>query len=228
MKKIITLALILAASSVWATGNDHDDPDQQQEQSQDQTQTTIVNIGGGVDGQAAGPLATAAGGTSSATVAEGAVQVNNVREAQGDYEVKFRNNPNVYTNAPAPTISCYKTGGGGASGGGVGLSFGGGKIDPYCVKREEIRLGFAIGMTVQARFAWCNLENNVELFMSIAECLSADTSVVSGEYQLLLKEKERLERELRETQTVIANRCAQAEEGQERAEEAWLECQAGK
>ena len=55
-------------------------------------------------------------------IASGAVQVTNVNEAQGDYEVKFRNNPNVYTNPPSPTIPCYKTGGVGGSGGGVGLT----------------------------------------------------------------------------------------------------------
>ena len=223
MKKIITLALILAASSTWATGNDHDDrDDQDQQQQQDQGQSQEQLQG---QEQLQETIVTT---NTSANIEAGAVTINQNREAQGDYEVKFRNNPNVYTNAPAPTIPCYKTGGFGGSGGGVGLSLGGGKVDETCVRREEIRLGFAIGMTTQARFAWCNLENNRALFSSIDECLSADTSVVSSEYQLLLKEKDRLERELRDTQTVLARRCAVAEEGLERAEEAWLECQTGK
>lgn len=220
MKKIITLALILAASSTWATGRNDPDQEQQQGQHQDQgqdqtqgqdqlqTQETIV--------------------TTEASIAEGAVQVNNVREAQGDYKVDFRNNPNVYTNPPNATITCYKTGGGGASGGGVGLSFGGGKIDPYCVEREEIRLAHMIGMNFQAVWRWCNLENNIAVFGSPTECIQADTSLLSEKYQLLLKERDTLRNRLEETETVLLRRCQEAEEGTERATEAWLECQAGK
>jgi len=92
------------------------------------------------------------------------------------------------------------------------------------VKREEIRIGFAIGMIVQARFAWCNLENNLELFSSVSECLSADTSKVSPEYHLLLQEKERIERELRKVRELVISRCAAAEERGDRLEASWLEC----
>ncbi len=213
--------LLLAGGAAFATGGgDDDDQSQQQgqeqyqgqEQGQSQETNVAVTIGGGTDAEGnAMPLS-----TSSLTLNQ---------EAQGDYKVDFRNNPNVYTNPPMPTVPCYKTGGFGASGGGVGLSLGGGKIDPYCTEREEIRLGHAIGMEFASTWRWCNLENNVRVFGSADQCLSANTARVSPEYHLLLTEKERLERELKETQTVLAARCMAAEERGDRAEEAWLACQ---
>lgn len=218
MKKLITLALILAASSSWATNRN--DPDQEQRQDQDQaqgqeqlqdqlqTQETIV--------------------TTEASIAEGAITLNQNREAQGDYKVDFRNNPNVYAPAIQPTVNCYKTGGGGASGGGVGLSFGGGKIDPYCVEREEIRLAHEIGMRFQAAWRWCNLENNILVFGTPQDCLTANTSELSQSYEMLLRDRNTLRERLEETETVLLRRCQEAEEAGERANDAWLECQAGK
>jgi hypothetical protein len=223
LRRSLVLGLLMA--SFWTSGaswasksRDLPDPGQEQRQTQDQGQTQ-EQLQGQTQGQDTTVITSATAGIEA-----GAVNVTNVREAQGDYEVKFRNNPNVYTNPPAPTIPCYKTGGAGASGGGLGISLGGGKVDEECVKRENIRLGDAIGMTTQARFAWCNLDNNLAIFESVGECLTANTSAVSPEYQLLLHEKNRIERELRETQTVIAARCAKAEQSNERLEEAWLEC----
>lgn len=218
MKKIITLALILAASSTWATGREDPDPTQEQRQHQDQgqdqdqtqgqTQETIV--------------------TTEASIAEGAIQINQNREAQGDYKVDFRNNPNVYAPAIQPTVNCYKTGGGGASGGGVGLSFGGGKIDPYCVEREEIRLAHEIGMKFQAAWRWCNLENNIEIFGTPTDCLTANTSPLSGSYEAILRDRNTLRERLEETERLLLRRCEIAEEAGDRANEAWLECQKGK
>lgn len=207
-RSIWAIGLLLMAGLAFATGGgDDDDQSQSQGQEQDQHQ-------GQAQGQQQETVVTVAGATAS---------VNH--EAQGDYKVDFRNNPNVYTNPPMPTVPCYKTGGFGASGGGVGLSLGGGKIDPYCTEREEIRLGHAIGMEFASTWRWCNLENNVRVFGSAEACLSASTAKLSPEYHLLMTEKERLERELRETKTIMAARCAAAEEAGDRAEEAWLACQ---
>lgn len=232
----IVLIAFLVAGSAHAGGNNYDDPDPGQEQSQGQSQgqhqgqaqgqhqqtNVTVAIGGGTDAEGNSvPLATAAGGS---------VTLN--QEAQGDYKVDFRNNPNVYTNPPMPTVPCYKTGGFGASGGGLGLSLGGGKIDPYCTMREEIRLGHAIGLGFQATWMWCNMENVVGIFGSATQCLQASTTSLSPEYHLLLTEKERLEKELRETQSVLMTRCLAAEElaatekeRGDRANDAWLACQ---
>lgn len=232
---LLLLAFLFAGGSAFASGyDDRQDDGQEQEQGQSQGQhqgqaqgqhqqtNVTVAIGGGTDAEGnAVPLATAAGGS---------VTFN--QEAQGDYKVDFRNNPNVYTNPPMPTVPCYKTGGFGASGGGVGLSLGGGKIDPYCTEREEIRLGHAIGMVFASTWRWCNLENNVNLFGSAEGCLSANTTRLSPEYHLLMTEKNRLEKELRETQSVVMARCLAAEElaaeekeRGDRANDAWLACQ---
>lgn len=228
---LLLLAFLVAGGNASASGGgDDDDQSQGQSQGQDQgqaqgqeQQTEVnVNIGGGTDASGNSvPLATAAGGS---------VTLN--QEAQGDYKVDFRNNPNVYTNPPMPTVPCYKTGGFGASGAGVGLSLGGGKIDPYCTMREEIRLGHAIGLGFQATWMWCNMENVVEIFGDATQCLQAATSKLSPEYHLLLTEKERIERELRETQSILLQRCVAAEEqaaefkeSGDRAHDAWLACQ---
>lgn len=219
-KTIWAIGLLLLAGLAFGSGGNDDDSDGQsqgQDQYQDQHQ-------GQAQGQQQETTVTTAGG------AGGNATINH--EAQGDYKVEFRNNPNVYTNPPMPTVPCYKTGGFGASGGGLGLSLGGGKIDPYCTEREEIRLGHAIGMEFAATWRWCNMENNVRVFGSPEQCLQANTTKLSPEYHLLLTEKERLEKELRETQTVLMARCAAAEEqaaefkeSGDRAHDAWLACQ---
>lgn len=228
MKKIITLALVLAMSSAWATGRDNDDQEQQQDQDQTQGQEQIVDvdiqIGGGGEG-GAGTLAS--GGSASAQGGQGGnVEINT--PAQGDYEVRFNQNPNVRPPSIQPTVNCYKTGGGGASGGGIGLSFGGGKIDPYCVEREEIRLAHEIGMRFQAAWRWCNMENNVRIFGTATDCLTANTSELSGQYHAILRERNQLRDRLAETERVLLQRCQEAEEATDRATDAWLECQAGK
>lgn len=206
---LLTASLMLSGP-VWADDDYREPPEPGQEQSQGQQQ-----------GQHQGQETTV---ITEASIAEGAVTINQNREAQGDFEVKFRNNPNVYAPAIQPTISCYKTGGGGASGGGVGLSFGGGKIDEACVEREEIRLGHLLGHEEVALFRFCSLANNVIAFGSAEACVTYDSSPVSAEYQLLMIEKNRLERELRETHELMLSRCKAAEEAGERTEEAWLEC----
>lgn len=210
---LLTASFLLPGLS-WAGDDYREPPEPGQEQSQHQGQ-------GQAQGQHQGQETTV---ITEASIAEGAVQVNNVREAQGDYKVDFRNNPNVYAPAIQPTIPCYKTGGGGASGGGIGVSFGGGKIDSNCVEREEIRLGHALGHPEIALFRFCNLENNVAIFGSVQACLVYDSRPASSEYSLLLTEKNRLERELRETHELMVQRCAAAEERGDRIEEDWLEC----
>ena len=165
---------------------------------------------------------------SSTSSSDNQVTINQNREAQGDYKIDFRNNPNVYSVPPGPTISCYKTGGGGASGGGVGLSFGGGKVAPACIEREEIRGAHVMGFAGVAAFRFCNLENNIAAFGSADECLGYEARArgepTAGEFQLLLERTERIERELRETHELLVERCRRAEERGERIEDAWLEC----
>lgn len=215
LRQIFRVIFLLAIATTAFAGGSR--PDQEQEQGQHQGQEQGQEQYTDVD-------VTTGAVTTEATIAEGAVQVNNVREAQGDYKVDFRNNPNVYTNPPMPTVPCYKTGGLGASGGGVGLSLGGGKIDPYCTMREEIRLGHAIGLEFQAMWMWCNMENVTEIFGTPEECLQANTSRASPEYQLLYQRHEELRNTLEETERLLLARCQQAEEGQERVEGLLNEC----
>ena len=210
---LLTASFLLPGLS-WAGDDYREPPEPGQEQSQHQGQ-------GQAQGQHQGQETTV---ITEASIAEGAVTINQNREAQGDWEIRFRNNPNVYAPAIQPTISCYKTGGGGASGGGVGLSFGGGKIDSACVEREEIRLGHLLGHEEVALFRFCSLANNVAAFGSVGACVTYDSSPASAEYQLLMIEKNRLERELRETHELMVARCQAAEEAGARTEEAWLEC----
>ncbi len=166
--------------------------------------------------------------SSATSSSDNEVTINQNRESQGDYKVDFRNNPNVYSVPPGPTIPCYKTGGGGASGGGVGLSFGGGKVDPTCVEREEIRLAHVIGFAGVAAFRFCNLENNIAAFGSAEQCLRYEGQTrgepTSGEFQLLLERTERIERELREKTELIVQRCQQVEERGDQLEGELLEC----
>ena len=94
-----------------------------------------------------------------------------INEAERPDDIKIRNTPGVVAPDVFPTVSCFKGMSLGLAIPGAGGSFGGGKIDPECTKREEIRIAGQMGWTRLALFRWCGLPNNIEEFGSREACL---------------------------------------------------------
>lgn len=127
------------------------------------------------------------GGSAESTIEDGAVRADGgeggdggnssvgaitIEAARQRGTVTIKNTPtalapNIYASGP-----CFKGSSGAASGPGFGLSIGGGRIDPGCVEREEIRIAAQIGLMDRAIYRWCGLENNVKEFGSRDDCLS--------------------------------------------------------
>ncbi len=120
------------------------------------------------------------GGTSNATGGTGTggnssvgdLSINNTTNNPGS--VKIRNTPTTVAPDVFPTAPCFRTGALSGSGPGLGFSWGGGKIDPGCESREEIRLAASFGLIDRALFRWCQLPNNIESFGSLEKCLEFD------------------------------------------------------
>ena len=137
------------------------------------------------------------GGSAESTIEEGAISTTGgtggaggdssvgaitIEAPQQRGSITIRNTPaalapNIYASGP-----CFKGASGAASGPGFGLSIGGGRIDPGCVEREEIRIAAQIGLTSRALFRWCGLDNNVEEFGSREDCLSFGPKETEVEY----------------------------------------------
>lgn len=95
-----------------------------------------------------------------------------INEAERPDDITIRNTPSMVAPDIFPTVSCFKGTSFAIGVPGAGGSFGGGKIDPECTRREEIRLAAQIGLAAQALFRWCGLENNVLEFGSREGCMS--------------------------------------------------------
>jgi hypothetical protein len=103
--------------------------------------------------------------------AGGGNSIVSINEAERPDDIKIRNTPGVVAPDVFPTVSCFKGMSLGLAIPGAGGSFGGGKIDPECTKREEIRIAGQMGWTALALFRWCGLPNNIEEFGSREACL---------------------------------------------------------
>ena len=92
-------------------------------------------------------------------------------------KITIKNTPSMMAPDIFPTVSCFKPVISGAlSWAGFGASAGGGVIDEDCVKREYIRLAFAMGMMDRAAFLWCQQEPVWEDFGSIDKCLKFEVA----------------------------------------------------
>lgn len=123
MKRITLVITIIISTSAFAGGDGR-------------------NEGRRHHGYPGGPAAVSVGiansRASALSASKGIGQANNsthINIDQGD------NVPSVNAWAPAPTVSCYKTGGLSFNLSGIGAGLGGGTIDKGCERREYIRLG---------------------------------------------------------------------------------------
>lgn len=170
------------------------DQAQQQEQGQEQAQNQQQDVNTevdvlnavGVDAEVnVGDTNSSASANNSGNSLENSTSLNfeDVRQA-----------PNVFAPPIYPTVSCFKGASGGFSVPGGGLSLGGGRIDPNCESREEIRLAHEMGLQDHALFRWCNLPNNVALFGSIEACLDYSGVILLTPEQCAAQNAERNDR----------------------------------
>ena len=139
------MALSLHSIDATATNKPTQEQDQKQYQGQDQYQGQETNVSVIVGGEA-GPLATAAGGSLT------------INEAERPDDITIRNTPNVYAPPAMPTSPCRIGGSGGASGAGIGLSFGGSKMDWECNTRETADAFARMGMPALGLMMLCRTE----------------------------------------------------------------------
>lgn len=94
-----------------------------------------------------------------------------INEAKRPDDITIRNVPSISAPDVFPTVSCFKGTSFSLGVPGAGGSFGGGKIDEDCVKREYIRLAFVMGAIDRAVYMWCKQPAVYEDFGSVDECL---------------------------------------------------------
>lgn len=126
----------------------------------------VVTEGGRSDVEANSSAET---GPSSAST--GPVSVVVEASEQRD-KVTIKNTPSMGVGDVFPTVSCFKPQINGAlSLPGFGFSANKGKIDEGCVKRELIRMAFAMGLIDRAVFMWCKQPEVYEDFGTADDCL---------------------------------------------------------
>lgn len=192
---IVLLALAyvaLATSAAWATPPDNRPPDNRP--------PDRGSPGGGGDATATGGNAessaqadsTAVSDAQSTSQANAQVTVNvtpgtapasqaasntlTVNQAAQPSSIKIKNTPTAIAPDIMPTIACFKTASGAVSFPGFGAAGAGGKIDPSCVKREYIRLAYAMGAADRALWMWCQQPEVWMDFGGVADCLLFDAT----------------------------------------------------
>jgi hypothetical protein len=118
---------------------------------------------------------------SAGTQSQGSSSLVTINEAPNPDKIKIKNTPTAIAPDIYPTVSCFKTGSFAFSVPGFGGSAGAGKIDQDCVKREYIRLAYAMGLLDRATFMWCKQPSVWEDFGSEEACLLFE---VEGEQTL--------------------------------------------
>ncbi len=86
-------------------------------------------------------------------------------------EIKIKNTPTAIASDIFPTVPCFKGAAAAGSVPGFGISIGGGRVDKDCVKREYIRLAYAMGLLDRATFLWCKQPAVWQDFGTIQDCL---------------------------------------------------------
>lgn len=97
-----------------------------------------------------------------------------VNQAEQPSSVKIRNTPTTIAPDIMPTVSCFKGASASIAVPGFGASGAAGKIDQDCVKREYIRLAYAMGAHARAIWMWCQQPAVWTDFGSREECLQFD------------------------------------------------------
>lgn len=97
-----------------------------------------------------------------------------VNEAQQPDKITIKNTPTAIAPDIMPTVSCFRAASAAIAVPGFGASGAAGKIDQDCVKREYIRLAYAMGARARALWMWCQQPAVWTDFGSREECLQFD------------------------------------------------------
>jgi hypothetical protein len=230
MNKIILLA-ILAASPVWASGNNSENnpPDSRAESDANARAYADADASAHA-GAAAGAEAT--GGNSDAT--GGDVDLSIDGSDNSSTSTTTSNESNFFALATTfPQVSgCFKGKQGGAAGSGTGIWFGGHGLDLNCfltsIAESEPDIEVAARLKCGAKAFRNAISFEVAKKDRQLHCVNYMTlkhrnelSALRERAEFLLTERNRIEKELTERNTTLIQQCA---EKLERSEEAWLEC----
>jgi hypothetical protein len=196
--KIIHVSLIFVAGAAAAQGNsDNSPPDNRPPDNRPPGSTTqpvtIGDISGGsaiVDSSAVSASESTSNSNAQVTVnitpesnagAQAAPVTNTltVNEAEQPNTVTIKNTPTAIAPDIMPTVSCFKTASGSLSLPGFGAAGAAGKIDRDCVKREYIRLAYAMGASKRAIWMWCQQPAVWTDFGSREACLTFQVATQS-------------------------------------------------
>lgn len=231
MNKLILL-LVLAALPAWATNP----PDNRPPPKSHPIKTDArANSDAQADANAhAGAEAQAEGGNAQADAQGGQASSSSSADGSNNSTTSTSNESNFFAlSTTFPQVSgCFKGAQGGAGASGGGLWFGRHGLDLDCFYSQIAEAEPEI--EVQARLK-CGSKafRNAIAFESPSKerqryCVDYMTAKHRAELERMkekaafyMSEKERIERELTERNTILARQCAEA---QDRTEEAWLEC----
>lgn len=236
MKKLITLALILAASSAFAGGST---PPRAEAEADARAHAN----GEGGDANATGGHANAQGGESNAAGGE----ANASADGSNNSTTNNENDSDFFAlSTTFPQVSgCFKGAQGGAGGGGGALWFGRHGLDLDCFYAQIAEAEPEI--EVQARLKCGSKAYRNAIAYDVKDkprgtrqraCVDYMTAkhrdelerlrATANSYEMLLHDRDTLRDRLEETERTLLMRCQEAEEAGERANDAWLECQKGK
>jgi len=230
MNKLILL-LVLAAPLAWATERPpHDDPDPSAEASARSSSEARAHAGA-----EAGANAQAEGGNAQADAQGGQAASSSSADGSNNSTTQTSNESNFFAlSTTFPQVSgCFKGKQGGAGGDGIGLWFGGHGLDLNCFLTSiaeaepdiEVQARLKCGSKAFRNAIAYQVRKNSERQEFCVTYMTAkhrnELAALRERAEFLLQEKERIEHELTERNTLLARQCA---EQIDRSEEAWLEC----
>ncbi len=234
MNKLILL-LVLAAVPAWAT----DKPPKNRPPDNRPPVKIDVDAGAHAGAEAdasahAGAEAQAEGGHASSDATGGQASSSSSADGSNNSTTNNKNDSDFFALATTfPQVSgCFKGAQGGAGGGGGALWFGRHGLDLDCFYSQIAEAEPEIEVQARLKCGSKAFRNAIAYERPRKErqayCVEYMTAKHRAELERLrqeaafyMSEKERIERELTERNTILAKQCAEA---QDRTEEAWLEC----
>lgn len=236
---------LLAASVAGATNRGGDDDGRSESSSTSSSEASALGVGVGIAGSdASSVVGVRTGDSSSRSDISGTVEAGDAHSEGGDATATAESGPvslvvggdeqrktrtlyvppSMVAGDSYPTVQCFRP----KTGGVLSLPWGGagitrGEIDPDCVKREYIRLAFAMGLLRRATRMWCmqpavfeDFDPNPgdEIPATAEDCMIFEVEQATAEFETVAGDflAEVTEEEFRELEAVQAQKLIEFDE----------------